>query len=119
MHVSAALSDAFAHHVLLGDFNIHHSNWGGAGVRPDSSSQLLLSLQELHVLLLLLPPEMIMFKKLDAQSTIDLVFSSSSLLHTLTACRSREDLDHGSDYYPIESSFFFSPHTSSHVARPV
>ncbi len=24
-HVSVALSDASAHHVLLGDFNIHHS----------------------------------------------------------------------------------------------
>jgi hypothetical protein len=28
-HVSAALSDAPAHHVLLGNFNIHYSNWGG------------------------------------------------------------------------------------------
>ncbi len=41
-HVSTALSDASAHHVLLGDFTIHHPIWGGADVRPDHSSQLLL-----------------------------------------------------------------------------
>ncbi len=43
-HVSTALSDASAHPVLLGDFNIHHPIWGGADVRRDCSFQLLLSL---------------------------------------------------------------------------
>ncbi len=56
LHVSAALCDASAYHVLLGDFNIHHPIWGGADVKPDRSSQLLLSLQELHELSLLFPP---------------------------------------------------------------
>jgi hypothetical protein len=60
-HVSTALSDASAHHVLLGNFNIYHPIWGGADVRPDRSSQLLLSLQELHELSLLLHPEKITF----------------------------------------------------------
>ncbi len=32
--VSVALSDASADHVLLGDFNIHHPNWGSPRVRP-------------------------------------------------------------------------------------
>ncbi len=95
MHVSAALSDASAHHVLLGDVNIHDPIWGGADVRPDRSSQLLLSLQELHGLSLLLPPEMITFKRYNAQITINYVFFSLSLSHTLKACCSREDLDHG------------------------
>jgi hypothetical protein len=119
LHVSIALSDASAHHVLLGDFNINHPICGGAGVRPGQSSQLLLSLQELHELSLLLPPEMIIFKRQDAQSTIDLAFSSSSLLHIFTASRSREDLDHGSDNYPIESFFLISSHTSAHAPRPL
>jgi hypothetical protein len=119
LHVSTALSDTSPYHVLLGDFNIHHCTWGGAGVRPDQSFQLHFSLQELHDLSLLLPPETITFKRHDAQSTIDLVFSSSSLSNTLTACCSREDLDHGSDHYHIESSFLFSPHTVPHVPKPL
>jgi hypothetical protein len=85
LHVSAALSDTYAHHVLLGDFNIHHSICGGAGERPDHSSQLLFSLQELHDLSLLLPPETITFIRHDAQSTIYVIFFSSSLSHTLTS----------------------------------
>jgi hypothetical protein len=44
LHVSTALSDTFAHQVLLVDLNIHHPFWGGSRVRPDRSSQLLLSL---------------------------------------------------------------------------
>jgi hypothetical protein len=88
-------------------------------VRPNRSFQLLLSLQELHNLCLLLPPATITYKRHIAQSTIDLVFSSSSLSQTLTACRSREDLDHGSDNYPSKSSFLFSSHKASHLPKPL
>jgi hypothetical protein len=44
LHVSAALSDASAYHVLLCNFNINHPIWEGAGVRPSCFSQQLLSL---------------------------------------------------------------------------
>jgi endonuclease/exonuclease/phosphatase family metal-dependent hydrolase len=117
--VSAAISDASADNVLLGDFNLHHPNWGGPRVTPHRASQLLLSLQELHNLSLLLPPEKITFKRHSGESKIDLVFSSSDLINTLTACCLREDLDHGLDHYPIETSFLFSPHVSPHVPRPL
>jgi hypothetical protein len=116
--VSAAITDASADHVLLGDFNMHHPNWGGPRVIPHRASQLLLSLQELHNLSLLLPPESITFKRHGGESTIDLVFSSSDLMNSLTACYLREDLDHGSDHYPIETSFLCSPHVSPHASRP-
>ncbi len=118
-HFSAALSDTSTHHVLLGDFNIHHPSWGGASVRPDCSSQLLLSLDELHDLSLLLPSETVAFKWHNALSTIDLVFTSSSLLHFLTGCCLRKNLYHGSDHYPIERSYRFSPHVSLHVPKPL
>jgi hypothetical protein len=34
LHVSTALSDTSAYHVLLGDFNTHHPTWDGARVWP-------------------------------------------------------------------------------------
>jgi hypothetical protein len=80
---------------------------------------LLLSLQELQDLSLLLPPETVTFKSHGGERTIDLVFSSSDLMNTLTACCLREDLDHGSDHYPIETSLSFSPHVSPHVPKPL
>jgi hypothetical protein len=119
LHISAALSNTFAHHVLLSDFNIHHPTWGGASQRPDYSYQLPLSLRELHDQSLLLPRETITFKRHNAQRTINLVFPSSSLSHTLTVGCSREILDHGSDYYTIESFFLFSLHTTLHVPKPL
>jgi hypothetical protein len=117
--VSAAISDASADHVRLGDFNIHPPNWGGPRVTPHCASQLLLSLEELHNLSLLLPPESITFKRHGGESTIDLVFTSSDLMDSLTACCLREDLDHWSDHYPIETSFLFSPHVSPHAPKPL
>jgi hypothetical protein len=40
-------------------------------------------------------------------------------MNTLTACRLREDQDHGSDHYPIESSFLLSPHVFPLVPKPL
>jgi hypothetical protein len=75
-------------------------------------------LQELNILTLLLPPETITYSKNRGKSTIDLVFSSSHLSNSLTSCCSREDLDHGSDHYPVEITFLFSPHVSPFVPKP-
>ncbi len=111
--VSAVISNASANHVLLGDFNIHHPNSGGPRVTPHSASQLLLSLQQQHHLSLLLPPRSITFKRHGGESTIDLVFSSFDLMNTLTTCFLGEDLDHGSDHYPTETSVLYSLHVSS------
>jgi hypothetical protein len=86
-------------------------------VRPDCSSQLLFSLQELHNLSLMLPPETVTLKKQNAQSTIDLAFYLSSLSHSLTACCSGKSLDYGSEHYPIGSTLLFSPHISLHVLK--
>ncbi len=36
--VSAAIFDASADHVRLGDFNIDHLNWGGPRVTPHRAS---------------------------------------------------------------------------------
>jgi hypothetical protein len=105
--VSAAISDASADHVLLGDFNIHHPNLRGPRVRPYRASQLLLYLQELHNLSLLLPPETITFKRHGRESTIHFVFSSFDLSNTITTCPLREDLDYGSGHYLIETSVLF------------
>ncbi len=118
-HVSAAISNNSADHVMLGDFNIHHPNWGRPRARPYRASQLLLTLQEINNLSLLLPCGTLTFRRHSEESTIDLVFSSSALSNTLTDCRLREDLDHGSDHYLIETSYLFSPHVSLHVPKPL
>jgi endonuclease/exonuclease/phosphatase family metal-dependent hydrolase len=108
-----------AHHVLLGDFNINHPNWGFLRARPDRASQLLFFLQERHHLSLLLPPETITFKKHGGESTIDVVYSSTDLVNTLATCRLKEDLDHGLDHYPLETTFLFYSHVCPHTPKPL
>jgi hypothetical protein len=49
---------------------------------------------------------------------IDLVFSSSHLANSFTGCCSREDLDHGSDHFPIETAFSFSPLVFAFIPKP-
>jgi hypothetical protein len=78
-----------------------------------------MSFQELHYLSLLLARESITFKMPGGESTIDLDFSSSDLINTLTACCLIADLDHGSDHYHTETSLLSSPHVSPHVPKPL
>jgi hypothetical protein len=61
----------------------------------------------LHNLSLLLRPESITFKMHSGESTIDLVFSTSDLVNSLTARCLRKDLDHWSDNYPLRHHFHF------------
>jgi hypothetical protein len=65
-----------------------------------------------------LPLETIACRKNGGESTIVLVFSSSYLSYTLIACCLREDLDHGSDHFPIETAILFSPLVPLFVLKP-
>ncbi len=83
----------------------------------DCSFQLFFLLQDLHNLSLMLPQETVTFRRHNAQSTIDHIFSASSLSRTLMTCCSNEDLAHGSDHYPLENSILFSPHVPIPLKR--
>ncbi len=84
-----------------------------------AKEQLLLSTLELPNLSLLSPPETVTLKRHMGESTIELVFPSSDEWNTLTAGCLREDLDHGSDHYPINTAILFSLHVSPHVPKPL
>jgi hypothetical protein len=48
---------------------------------------------------------------------LDLVFSSAHLPNSLTASCSIKEIDHGSYYFPVETSFLFSPQVSPYVLK--
>jgi hypothetical protein len=112
-------SYALTNHVPLEDFNIHNPNWGSPGVLLYFASQLPLSLQGLHNILLPLPSENISYKKHGREAIIVFVFSSPNFLDTLAACCLREDLDHGSNHHIIKNLFLFSPHVSLYASQPL
>jgi hypothetical protein len=62
-----------------------------------------------HSLHLLLPPGTITREENNHKTTIDLIFASPSMKNALESCRVRNDLHQGSDHFPIQSVFSFTP----------
>jgi hypothetical protein len=90
------------HHVLLRDFNLHHSFWSG----PTRSTQHaaadeLLDIVEKHDLTLTLSKGSITWENSRAASIIDLTFMTSHLVDRLEHCMTRPDLSQSSDHIPI------------------
>ncbi len=104
-----SLQDTSVDHIVLGDFNLHHPSWGGQHVRPDSESKHLISMYNAHSLRLLLPLGTIIREENNHKTTIDLIFASPSMKNALELCRVRNDLYQGSDHFPIQSVFSFTP----------
>jgi exonuclease III len=103
--VLRSLDGAIAdHHVLLGDFNLHHPFWSGP-TRPTqhAAADELLDIVEKHDLTLTLPKGSITWENSRAASTIDLTFMTSHLADRLEHCMTRPDLSQSSDHIPIST----------------
>ena len=62
---------------------------------------------EVYGLKLILPPGLVTWEARGAISIIDLVFITTPLLNRLIEYRVAEELDFGSDYYPISTRLYF------------
>jgi hypothetical protein len=58
-----------------------------------------------HSLRILLLPGTITREENNHKTTIDLIFASPSMKNGLESCRVRNDLNQGSDHFPIQSIF--------------
>jgi hypothetical protein len=58
---------------------------------------------------LALPNGSVTWEARSIASTIDLVFITRALQNRIIECQVREDLEHGSDHYPIASEFALNP----------
>ena len=105
--------------VLLGDFNLHHSWWGGDDMRgPTDGEHLAEVLREMGFELATVPGTVTYTRYADpnpesaraCQSTIDLTFISSELRHLLGDWRTIKNmLDFVSDHKPVEFSLAIEP----------
>lgn len=93
-----------AHHVLLGNFNLHHTFWNGPS-RPTqhaAADQLLEIVDDIN-LSLTLPKGIVTWEARNLFSTIDLIFMSEYLSKRLEHCMSRPELNQSSNYIPIST----------------
>ena len=97
-------------HILLRDFNLHHPWWCGPRnpATHRAADQLIDTLQT-HDMQLALPNGSVTWEARGSASTIDLVFITRALQNRIIECQVREDLEQGSDHYPIASEFGLNP----------
>ncbi len=90
-------------HMILGDFNLHHPSWGGAGIQGDAEAEDLLEIIDIHDIEMTIEPGVVTWQRRNQKSTIDLTFISNGLLERLVNCVHGDDIDHDSDHWPIRT----------------
>jgi ribonuclease HI len=88
-------------HVIVGDFNLHHPRWGGAGARRSKEAGTLIEGMEREDMEILLPRGTITRIEGGNKTTIDLVVATRNVGDTLIRCGVKEELHHDSDHLPI------------------
>jgi hypothetical protein len=91
-------------HLLLGDFNLHHTAWGGPSVVRShlGAAELVLHLRTEQLSLLLEPGTVTREKQGNQPSTLDLVLCTPNLIDTICSCQAVEPYGN-SDHLPIET----------------
>lgn len=91
--------------IVLGDFNLHHSLWGGLKVmQADPEAEQLIELMARFALENTLVPGTITYEEGLSRSTIDLCLVTVGLVDRVIRSEVDLDLDHNSDHLPISTS---------------
>ncbi len=93
--------------ILLGDFKLYHSTWGGVQVSADTMAENFISFFNAQFLHLLLPHRSITQSENSYETTIDFIFASPPLKHFLESVIARKDFHFGSDHILVHTVFSF------------
>lgn len=104
-------------HMVLGDFNLHHPNWGDPNCRSDLLASDLVILAEQYHLAQLVPTGTITYSEDLRKSTIDLFFATPLIAENLLTCKIADDLDHHSDHMPIVTTISLATHKAQPMSR--
>jgi hypothetical protein len=116
-NIKKALHDAEGEILLLGDFNAHHTVWGGVGVTCDQNAEHLLHAAKRRGLQLLTPPGEPTWRRGESNTVIDLTFSSEELERRVNFCGPEERWALTQDHIPIRLTLNMgtlpNPHANS------
>lgn len=106
--VEEALSQE-GEHILLGDFNLHHTQWNNKGrYTYHRMADRLVEIVADHGMELGLPEDSVTWRSRGAESTIDLIFLSEGASQATISCQVEDNLHYGSDHWPIKTTFVWS-----------
>lgn len=104
--------------IVLGDFNLHHSMWGGERVRQaDREADELIQIMERFNMANTLRTGTITYEEGPSRSTIHLCWVSLGVVDSIIRCGVDKALDHDSDHLPISTVLDFR--VNSVVRKPV
>lgn len=115
---AASAAETATEQMVIGDFNLHHSMWGGDGVmHVDPESAELIDIMTSFDLTSTISPGTVTYEEGDVCTTIDLCWLSVGLLDRLIASQVDQDLDRDSDHLPIRT--ILDLRTKRRNAKPV
>ena len=106
--------DSFTQHIIIENFNIHHSIWEDVQVKADLRASELLTIMNEFQLISNFKLEISIFVSCrENEITIDLCLTTKELTNRIIICRIRENLNHDFDHLFIETIFDVSINTIS------
>ena len=98
--------DLFTQHIIVENFNIHHSIWKNVQVKTDLKTSELLTIMNEFQLISNLKFEISIFVNCrENEITINLCLTTKELTNRIIICRIRENLNHDFDHLFIETIF--------------
>lgn len=102
------------HHIITGDFNLHHPRWGGQAVQSHHSlAEGLIETMQEHQMDLITPEGLVTWKTRGSQSTLDLAFTSPAITSQVLSHQVSEELESSSDHLPICTQLTLMPRTQA------
>jgi hypothetical protein len=102
--LKSSLNEQFKNHIIMKDFNIHHSSWKKVTARSNNKSfEMLLLMNEFRLQSNLSRKTSTYFHFQESKSIIDMCLTIENLNDRILICKTRLDLNHDSNHFFIET----------------
>jgi hypothetical protein len=97
-------NEHFKNHIIMKDFNIHHSSWNDFTTRSNNRSfEMLLLMNEFRLQFNLSKRTSTYVHFQRSESIIDMCLTTENLNDRILICKTRSDLNHDSNHFFIET----------------
>jgi hypothetical protein len=116
--LKSSLNKQFKNHIIMKDFNIHHSSWNDISIRLNSRSfEMLLMMNEFRLQSNLSRETSTYFHFQKFESIIDQCLTTKNFKDRILICKTRSNLNHDSNHKLIETILNVSISEASFLER--
>ena len=92
-------------HIIMSDFNLHHSDWDETEIRANAKAYNLIILTKEYDLKRTLSTKIIIWRQRLRESTINLTFVTKLLQQSVKKCRITKDIKNHLNHYSVRTKF--------------